>query len=313
MSKESINIIGYGYVGGAMGHLCEKNNIEFNVCDTQKKEGVFNYFNNIVDLVKFSENNNDINFYIIAVPTNSDSEGNCDISIVKSVLESLKNNVTKETYVIIKSTIVPGTSKELSEKYTNFDIIFCPEFLTEKNYLNDIYNAKFVLLGISDHFDIPLPTVSIDGKVPLPTVSIDDKVDGKVDGKVTKYQKILNVMKQFYKHNTQIDILIRSYEECELFKYTVNNFLAVKVWYFNKIYDISESLGIDYQSFKTLFDLDQRISGYGTRIPGDHGRGYAGTCLRKDQYGMIKLLENLNVDNTVLKSMAAENEKIRKK
>jgi UDPglucose 6-dehydrogenase len=298
MSKESINIIGYGYVGGAMGHLCEKNNIEFNVCDTQKKEGVFNYFNNIVDLVKFSENNNDINFYIIAVPTNSDSEGNCDISIVKSVLESLKNNVTKETYVIIKSTIVPGTSKELSEKYTNFDIIFCPEFLTEKNYLNDIYNAKFVLLGISDHFDIPLPTVSI---------------DDKVDGKVTKYQKILNVMKQFYKHNTQIDILIRSYEECELFKYTVNNFLAVKVWYFNKIYDISESLGIDYQSFKTLFDLDQRISGYGTRIPGDHGRGYAGTCLRKDQYGMIKLLENLNVDNTVLKSMAAENEKIRKK
>jgi UDPglucose 6-dehydrogenase len=302
MSKESINIIGYGYVGGAMGHLCEKNNIEFNVCDTQKKEGVFNYFNNIVDLVKFSENNNDINFYIIAVPTNSDSEGNCDISIVKSVLESLKNNVTKETYVIIKSTIVPGTSKELSEKYTNFDIIFCPEFLTQKNYLNDIYNAKFVLLGISDHFDIPLPTVSIDGKV-----------DGKVDDKVTKYQKILNVMKQFYKHNTQIDILIRSYEECELFKYTVNNFLAVKVWYFNKIYDISESLGIDYQSFKTLFDLDQRISGYGTRIPGDHGRGYAGTCLRKDQYGMIKLLENLNVDNTVLKSMAAENEKIRKK
>ena len=169
----------------------------------------------------------------------------------------------------------------------------------KEKYLNDIYNAKFVLLGISDHF------VSIDGKVPLPTVSID--------GKVTKYQKILNVMKQFYKHNTQIDILIRSYEECELFKYTVNNFLAVKVWYFNKIYDISESLGIDYQSFKTLFDLDQRISGYGTRIPGDHGRGYAGTCLRKDQYGMIKLLENLNVDNTVLKSMAAENEKIRKK
>jgi nucleotide sugar dehydrogenase len=283
MDNASINILGYGYVGSSMGYLCEKNNIEFNVCDTQKKEGNFNYFNNITDLVKFSESNSEINYYIIAVPTPSDSEGNCDTSIVKSVLEKLNINVTKETYVIIKSTIVPGTARTFNREYTNLDIIFCPEFLTEKNYLNDIYNAKFVLLGIPDNFDM------------------------------TKYQKVLNVMRLFYKHNTMIDIFMRSYEECELFKYTVNNFLAVKVWYFNKIYDISESLGIDYQKFKTLFELEPRISGYGTRVPGDHGRGYAGTCLRKDQYGLIKLLENLDIDNTVLKSMAAENEEMREK
>ena len=287
MDNCSINIIGFGYVGGAHGFLCEKNNVKFNVFDTQKKEGSFNYFNDIIDLVKFSESNSEINFYIIAVPTPSDHEGNCDTSIVKSVLEKLNNNVTKETYVIIKSTIVPGTARTFNKEYTNLDVIFSPEFLTEKNYLNDIYNAKFVLLGISDN--IPL------------------------DGKVTKYQKVLNVVRLFYKHNTQIEIFMRSYEECELFKYTLNNFLAVKVWYFNKIYDISKSLGIDYQKFKTLFELEPRISGYGTRVPGDHGRGYAGTCLRKDQYGMIKLLENLDIDNTVLKSMAAENEKIRKK
>lgn len=283
MSKDSINIIGYGYVGSSMGHLCEKNNVEFNVCDTQKKEGSFNYFNNIIDLVKFSESNSEINFYIIAVPTPSDLKGNCDTSIVKNVLEKLNINVTKETYVIIKSTIVPGTARTFNEEYKNLDVIFCPEFLTEKNYLNDIYNAKFVLLGISDNFDM------------------------------NKYQKILNVMRLLYKHNNMIDIFMRSYEECELFKYTVNNFLAVKVWYFNKIYDVSKSLGIDYQKFKTLFELEPRISGYGTRVPGDHGRGYAGTCLRKDQYGLIKLLENLDIDNTVLKSMAAENEEMREK
>ena len=301
MSKESINIIGYGYVGGAMGHLCEKNNIEFNVCDTQKKEGVFNYFNNIVDLVKFSENNNDINFYIIAVPTNSDSEGNCDISIVKSVLESLKNNVTKETYVIIKSTIVPGTSKELSEKYTNFDIIFCPEFLTQKNYLNDIYNAKFVLLGISDHFDIPLPTVSIDGKV-----------DDKVDGKVTKYQKILNVMKQFYKHNTQIDILIRSYEECELFKYTLNTYFGVKITFFNEIYDLCEKMNVDYQKLKELFSLDSRIGKYGITVPGDHGRGYHGVCIPKEVRGMIKLQDKLELSSELMECVDKRNNDFRK-
>jgi nucleotide sugar dehydrogenase len=281
--KISINICGFGFVGSAHGYLCEKNNVEFNVCDLQKKEGNFNYFNNTTELVKFSESKGDINYYVICVPTPSDSDGNCDISIVKDVLVKLQMDIKKETYIIIKSTIVPKTTCTFNELFPELNIVFSPEILTEKNYLDDIYNAKFVILGIPPKFDM------------------------------SKYQKVLKVIRLFYKHNSQIDIFMRSYEEAELFKYTVNNFLAVKVWYFNKIYDISESLGIDYQKFKLLFELEPRISGYGTRVPGDHGRGYAGTCLRKDQYGLIKLLENLDIDNTVLKSMAAENEEMRKK
>lgn len=281
--KISINIVGMGYVGGAMGSLCEKNNIEFNVCDLTPKEGNFNYFNNVSELVNFSETNGDINFYIIAVPTPSDFEGNCDTSIVKSVLGKLNENVTKETYVIIKSTIVPKTTCTFNELFPELNIVFSPEFLTEKNYLDDIYNAKFVILGIPPKFDM------------------------------SKYQKVLKVMRLFYKHNSQIDIFMRSYEEAELFKYTVNNFLAVKVWYFNKIYDISESLNIDYQKFKTLFDLEPRISGYGSRVPGDHGRGFGGSCLIKDQNGLIKLLDDLEIDNSVLKAISNENKEMRKK
>jgi UDPglucose 6-dehydrogenase len=278
----SINICGFGYVGSAMGHLCEKNDIEFNVYDIQKKEGKFNYFNNITDLVNCSENNSEINFYIIAVPTNSDSEGNCDTSIVKNVLEQLKNNITKETYVIIKSTIVPGTSKELSEKYTNFDIIFCPEFLTQKNYLNDIYNAKFVLLGIPDKFDM------------------------------TKYQKILNVMRTFYKHNTQIDIFMRSYEECELFKYTLNTYFGIKITFFNEIYDLCEKMNVDYQKLKELFSLDSRVGEYGITVPGDHGRGYHGVCIPKEVRSMIKLQEKLGLSSELMSCVNKRNNDFRK-
>jgi UDPglucose 6-dehydrogenase len=277
----SINICGFGYVGSAMGHLCEKNDIEFNVYDIQKKEGKFNYFNNITDLVNCSENNSEINFYIIAVPTNSDSEGNCDTSIVKNVLEQLKNNITKETYVIIKSTIVPGTSKELSEKYTNFDIIFCPEFLTQKNYLNDIYNAKFVLLGIPDKFDM------------------------------TKYQKILNVMRTFYKHNTQIDIFMRSYEECELFKYTLNTYFGIKITFFNEIYDLCEKMNVDYQKLKELFSLDSRVGEYGITVPGDHGRGYHGVCIPKEVRSMIKLQEKLGLSSELMSCVNKRNNDFR--
>lgn len=283
MKDYSISIIGFGFVGTAHGSLLEKNNVEYNVCDLQLKEGNFNYFNNVSELVNFSETTGDINFYVIATPTPSDSEGNCDVSIVKSVLEQLNKTITKETYIIIKSTIVPKTTHVFNEVFPELNIIFSPECLTEKNYLDDIYNAKFVILGIPPKFDM------------------------------SKYQKVLNVIRLFYKHNSQIDILMRSYEEAELFKYTVNNFLAVKVWYFNKIYDISESLNIDYQKFKTLFDLEPRISGYGVRCPGDHGRGYAGSCLIKDQNGLIKLLDELKIDNSVLKAISDENKEMRKK
>jgi UDPglucose 6-dehydrogenase len=272
MDNASINIIGFGYVGGAHGFLCEKNNVKFNVCDTQKKEGNFNYFNNITDLVKFSESNSEINFYIIAVPTPSDSEGNCDTSIVKSVLEKLNINVTKETYVIIKSTIVPGTARTFNKEYTNLDVIFCPEFLTEKNYLNDIYNAKFVLLGIPDNFDM------------------------------TKYQKILNVIRLLYKHNNMIDIFMRSYEECELFKYTLNTYFATKITFFNEIHELCEKMNVDYQKLKELFSLDPRVGNYGIQVPGSGNEfyGFFLKCLPKEVLAMKQLQEKLELSSELM-------------
>ena len=89
----SINILGYGYVGSACGYLCDKNDVKYNVCDLQKKEGDFNYFNNIPDTISFSESNSDLNIYMICVPTPSDSDGNCDTSIVKNVLTQLNKYV----------------------------------------------------------------------------------------------------------------------------------------------------------------------------------------------------------------------------
>jgi len=275
MKEISINIIGMGYVGGSISYLCEKNNIEFNVCDIQEKKGDFNYFNNIKELVNFSENNSDINFYIICVPTPSDSEGNCDTSIVKDVLMKLEMNTTKETketYVIIKSTMEPGTSNKFNKKFPELNIVFCPEFLTEKNCLNDIYNAKFVLLGTPDDFDM------------------------------IKYQKVSKVMRLLYKHNTEIDILKKSYEECELFKYTVNTYFAAKITFFNEIHELCEKMNVDYQKLKNMFYLDPRVGIYGIEVPGP-GNDFYGfflSCLPKEIKGMIKLQEKLGLSNELM-------------
>ena len=48
---------------------------------------------------------------------------------------------------IIKSTVVPGTTNSLIEKYKNLDIIFSPEFLTERTAKLDIITQTRIILG----------------------------------------------------------------------------------------------------------------------------------------------------------------------
>lgn len=267
----SISIIGYGYVGGAIGYLCEKNNIDFNVCDNIEKSGKFTYFNDIKSLMLENNKEYRINYYFIAVPTPSNELGECDTTIVESVLSKLNLDCTGNSRVIIKSTLVPGTCKVLQDKYKNIDIIFCPEFLREVSFKDDMYNASFILLGIQSNFSM------------------------------NKYQELLVLFRELYKHNNQIDIYKKSYEECELFKYTLNVHLAVKVWYFNEIYEISNKLGVNYEKLKDMFKLDSRIGEYGTKVPGNDGKfSFSGTCLPKELRGMIKLQEKLNLPNETL-------------
>jgi len=277
-----ISIIGYGYVGSSIGYLCQKNNIEFNVYDIENKQGNFNYFDNISKLISFSEKKGDIHYIMIAVPTPSDTKGQCDISIIKSVLLQLQAVVTKETYIIIKSTLVPTTCRKLSEEFQDLNIILSPEFLREDSYKDDVYNAKFILLGIPLKFNLE------------------------------KYQKILKLMRLFYKHNSQIDIFMKSYEECEVFKYTLNTFFITKITFFNEIFELCDKLGVDYQKLKNMFSLDPRIGEYGITIPGLDGKFGAGKkCLPKELAGMIVLREELGLDNSILKEVQKKNDLLR--
>jgi UDPglucose 6-dehydrogenase len=277
----SLNIIGFGYVGSAIGYLCHKNNIKYNVCDSMTKVDDYQFYTkNISELVAFSEQENDINYYFIAVPTPSNSEGSCDLSIIHDVLMQLNTSITKLTYIIIKSTLVPGSCKVLNDTYNNFTIVLCPEFLREATYKDDIYNTEFVLIGFPENSD----------------------------------ENVLQLFKTLYNHNLSINIYMKTYEECELFKYTLNVHLAVKIWYFNEIYEMAEKLGVNYQQLKNLFSLDDRIGSYGIQVPGHDGKfGYGLSCLPKETRGMMKLQEELGIENNVLKEIIKRNDYFRTK
>lgn len=284
---KSINIIGYGFVGSAIGYLSKKNNIPFNVCDVcDKKDDCMFKTDNVLELVQQSESKNDVNYYFIAVPTPSNDDYTPNVSIVDDVLCQLDNNVTKHTYAIIKSTLCPGSCQKFYEKYKNIKVILCPEFFRESTYQDDIYNAKFVLLGVTK--DLVYSQKS--------------------------YDDLVLLFRDLYGHNMNIPIYVKSYEECELFKYTLNVYFAVKIWYFNEIYEVCDKIGVQYDSLKQLFSLDDRIGKYGIEVPGPDGKfGYGLSCLPKETKGMAALQERLGIENNVLKNIIDRNNTFREK
>src|SRR3989338_1490205 len=77
------------------------------------------------DLIK------DCDVVFVAVPTPSTPKG-FDASIVDGALKL----IGKGKIAIIKSTVVPGTTRKLQARHSGITVLFCPEFLsvaTERN------------------------------------------------------------------------------------------------------------------------------------------------------------------------------------
>ena len=73
-----------------------------------------------------------------------------DKSALNEVCHKLKNNNYKGL-VIIKSTVEPGTSQNLAEKY-DLKIIHNPEFLTARTAFHDFHNQTHIVLGPSSNY-----------------------------------------------------------------------------------------------------------------------------------------------------------------
>ena len=76
----------------------------------------------------------------VSVPTPMSKDGSCHLNIVKSVLKNLES-INYKGYIVLRSTVPAGTCDELG-------VYFMPEFLTEKNYINDFINNKDWVFGL---------------------------------------------------------------------------------------------------------------------------------------------------------------------
>lgn len=100
--------------------------------------------------------------------------------------------------------------------------------------------------------------------------------------------------------------------EAEITKYAHNDFGAVKVTYFNAVYDLCQKLGCDYQKVQKGVLLSGYINDMHTYVPGPDGKlGYGGKCFPKDVKALATALKDTALSQ-ILQVVDSLNEQFRK-
>ena len=267
---QTLGIIGQGFVGSAVREGMKD---YFNIFAFDKDPNKFSSATSIFNIVE----NVDVTF--LCVPTPMRKSGECDLSILKSALTEISNCVTalnkKNFIVVIKSTIPPGTTETLNTEFSNLDIVFNPEFLTEANAVNDYINQNRIVIG------------------------------GERPG-TTKVKQI------FSKAFPKIPIIKTSSTIAETIKYVTNTFLAMKVSYANEIYQLCQKLNIDYDKVIEYARYDERLGNSHWSVPGPDGDfGHGGHCFIKDTAALTHLAKQLGVIPTMLEATTIKNNEVR--
>ena len=262
-----LGIIGNGFVGNAIAHAfipC----MEVKIYDKDPQKSL----NTLEDVV------NDSDVVFISVPTPMDDNGIIDLSIVESVFEDIEETKDKEsnTIFVLKSTVVPGTTRSIKEKYKKLRIVFNPEFLTERHARFDFLNQSRIVLGFENDVDV-------DG--------------GHTNREVQIVQSLYN--ERFAGNN----FIVTNYETAEMIKYFNNLFFAVKVSFMNEMKLVSDKLEIiNWGKAVRGFVSDGRIGDSHLQVPGPDGkRGFGGSCFPKDINAFMTFTDSIGLDLSLLK------------
>lgn len=229
--EKKIGFIGQGYVG--KGYADDFEQRGFSVVRYSLEE----------PYVQNKEKIAECDIVFIAVPTPTTPKG-FDGSIVQSVLALVGEKKT----AVIKSTILPGTTKELQAQYPHINLLFSPEFLSEKTAAQDAANPFANIVGVpvrNDRYEGAAAYVhSILPKAPF-TLTCDS-------------------------------------DEAEIIKYAHNISGYTQIITFNLLYDFARSMGHDWSNIGKAIAADPFMSGYYANPVHKSGRGAGGNCFIKD-------------------------------
>lgn len=256
-----IGIVGNGFVGKATGILAN-NSILLKVYDKDPSLCV-PLGTTMKDLLQCS-------VIFISVPTPMNRDGSCCLSIVEAVVDELRQ-LHYDGYTVIRSTVPVGTSDLL-------DCNFMPEFLTEKDYLNDFRTNPVWIFGEKE--------VHEEFRNIIQHIFSSAKEHGQIESDTLHFMKN---------------------SEAEMVKLFRNCFLATKVSFCNEIYEFCEKKRIDYEAVRSIACIDSRITLSHSQVPHDGKFGFGGTCFPKDTASLLHQMEQSNQTSYIMKAAVERN------
>ena len=272
--KQRIGIVGRGFVGSAVQFGFSPNvgcDVEVRVYDVDLNKSTHT----------LEETVNESDFIFLSVPTPSNRDGSINIDILDDALNNINEVSECRNVILVRSTVTPGTTQKLQMKYIDLNLLFNPEYLTERSAKFDFINQSRFIIG--------------SGEATISKMYSENLADLFRD-----------------RFGESVSILETNYETAEMIKYMNNCFFATKVSFMNEMYKVAEKSNVDWKQAVSGFVTDSRIGHTHLDVPGPDGKfGFGGSCFPKDVRAMIKYAEEIGVEMNVLKGVWETNLQVR--
>jgi nucleotide sugar dehydrogenase len=257
--KNIVGIIGNGFVGESQAFAFSPTN-EIRIYDVDPLRSTHS-----------KEETHESDFIFVCVQTPMDMSGKQDLSYIKRVFEDAKEG----PIYIIKSTVLPGTTEMLQRQYPHLNIIFSPEFLTERTAKLDMLTQARVIFG-GDR-------------------ELTNRVEELFSGRF---------MNRHFIHTDS--------KTAEFIKYMNNTFFAAKVSLMNEYYRLAQLVGVNWNDALYGFASDGRVGDSHLHVPGPDGKvGFGGTCFPKDINALMNMAKDVGVNMNVLEAAWKTNLEVR--
>jgi len=253
-----IGVVGKGFVGSAVQFGFSPNtgcNAEVRVYDKDPNKS-----SHTLDEVV-----NNSNFIFLSVPTPSNKDGSVNLDIVREALSDINKVIKNNSIILLRSTMIPGSTQKFQDSFPELKLVFNPEFLTERSANFDFINQSRFIVG----------------------------------GQPENTKKVSEMYK--WRFGQSVPVIETNFETAELIKYMNNCFFATKVSFMNEMKLVSDQCGADWDEAVEGFIRDGRIGHSHLNVPGHDGRfGFGGSCFPKDIQAMINFGQSLGLKMNTL-------------